>query len=273
MNFLKVHGLSNDFLVFEHDDSIDYPSLARRCCARHTGVGADGLLTVSKTENQWRLRIFNADGSEAEMSGNGIRCAAAFICYRYQVPETLRIETLSGLKTLRRVSVESNIYYFEVDMGVPLFRPSQIPIKLPENLEQVVDQSIYLSSGERIKITSVSMGNPHCSVFVDDFDFDWQFVGRELESHQLFPARTNVEFVRVLDSKTLQVRFWERGVGVTSSSGTGACAAAVAAMLKGLTEERVKVEMPAGSLLIERSLNGRISFEGPAEIVFEGRCI
>lgn len=273
MEFLKIHGLSNDFLVFEHNDSIDYPSLARRYCARHTGVGADGLLTVSKVQSRWRLRIFNADGSEAEMSGNGIRCAAAFICYKYQAPEVLHIETLSGIKTVRTTSTDSRIYYFEVDMGTPLFKPSQIPIRLPENLERIVDQSIYLSSGKRIQITSVSMGNPHCSVFVDDFDFDWIFLGRELESHQLFPARTNVEFVRVLDRETLQVRFWERGVGVTSSSGTGACAAAVSAMLKGLTGDKVRVEMPAGSLHIQRGEDGRVSFEGPAEIVFEGRCI
>ncbi len=273
MHFLKIHGLSNDFLVFEHDDSIDYSSLARSYCARHTGVGADGLLTVSKSDKCWRLRIFNADGSEAEMSGNGIRCAAAFICYRYQVDEILNIETLSGLKTLRLTSVNSRVYSFEVDMGVPLFKPSQIPIALPESLEKVVDQNIYLSSGEQIKITSVSMGNPHCSVFVEDFELDWQFLGRELESHKLFPARTNVEFVRVLNRETLQVRFWERGVGVTSSSGTGACAAAISAMLKGLTQERVRVEMPAGSLTIQRAEDGRISFEGPAEIVFEGRCI
>ncbi|MCS6884396.1 MAG: diaminopimelate epimerase [Acidobacteriota bacterium] len=270
MKFVKIHGLANDFIVLEQDDSVDYPGLARRLCLRHTGVGADGLLVVKRLEEGWQMKIFNADGSEAEMSGNGIRCVAAFICHKYGKTPSLDITTPTGKKTLKLISNNNYTYQFQVTIGKPTFTPSLIPIALPDSLERVIDYPVQLPSGQ-VLVTALSVGNPHCCVFVEDFNFDWKTIGTQLEQHPLFPSRTNVEFIRKTNSSTsIEVRLWERGVGITASSGTGASAAAMAAILKGLVTPPVKVEMPAGTLTIALDSDEQLCFQGPAEIVFEG---
>ncbi|MBL8149565.1 MAG: diaminopimelate epimerase [Blastocatellia bacterium] len=276
--FFKAHALSNDFIVIDAAEDIDYARFAKKICARHTGIGADGCLVIEPQSAgaDFGLRIFNADGSEAEMSGNGIRCAAASLYFsgRFSEPK-LKIATLSGVKELLLLSGKAHEkhFHFEVDMGEPIFEPEKIPIRVEYATKRVVDYPL-LVAGREVKVTATSVGNPHCSVFVEDFDsFNWREIGAALELHEKFPNRTNVEFVKVVSATELQVRLWERGVGETESSGTGACGAALAAILGGKVEDRVAVKMPAGEILVEWRTGSKIYIEGSAEIVCSGLVI
>jgi diaminopimelate epimerase len=275
MEFYKVHGLANDFLVIDAIEGVEYGPLAVASCSRHTGIGADGLLVLDKAaiaEADFSLRFFNSDGSEAEMSGNGVRCAAAVLYYSGRVSSPwLRFSTLAGIKTLTLSAREGVRFDFEVVIGKPGFTPSEIPMNVQQSLERVLQYPLPVDD-KTLMVTAVSTGNPHCTVFVDDFDrFDWRALGPRLESHPAFPNRTNVEFVRVISPGEIETRFWERGVGETQSSGTGSCGAAVAAMINGYTERRVQVLMPAGQLVVEWCDDGVIVFTGPTEIICQGR--
>jgi diaminopimelate epimerase len=277
MEFYKVHGLANDFLVIDAVKEADYGSLAVAACARHTGIGADGLLVLDRArvpEADFSLRFFNSDGSEAEMSGNGVRCAAAVLYYTGRANGPwLRFATLAGIKTLTLSARDGIRFDFEVVIGKPGFKPDEIPMIVSDNLERVLQYPLDVD-GKKVEITAVSTGNPHCTVFVDDFDkVDWRTLGAKLESHPAFPKRTNVEFVRVVLPAEIETRFWERGVGETQSSGTGSCGAAVAAMINGFTERRVLVNMPAGQLTVEWCDDEVIVFTGPTEIICHGRYL
>jgi diaminopimelate epimerase len=296
--FAKFHGLGNDFLVV---GAIGLPrflsKFARAILDRHTGIGADGLLVVMPPRNKKhdaRLRVFNADGSEAEMSGNGIRCAGALLAELSPARRRFLIETPAGLKSLEKVKEGRGKWVFRVAMGAPVLEPNRIPFKAGHYPAPIKGYPLPTQQGV-LPITVTSLGNPHCSVFVRSFDplvlraagvgpngvrpgagaagpadLGWESLGREIETDPLFPNRTNVEFVKVISRKEITVRFWERGVGHTMSSGTGACAATVASILNGLTERQVRVRTEAGSLLVAWPEKGEIILTGPVERIAQG---
>jgi len=230
----------------------DLPSMARSICNRHTGMGADGWILIRDTA----IRLFNADGGEAEISGNGTRCAAALLVDSGRAADALTITTGAGPKQLRLIERAGHRYVFEMDMGRPVFHEHQVHFLLP------------LKNGAR-EVTILDVGNPQCAVFVDQFPADWEAVGREIEAHPHFPKRTNVSFVRPVDPHTIEVRFYERGVGVTQSSGTGSTGAAVAAILRKAAASPVRVLTPAGESLRLR-WDDSVYLTGPAEIIGVG---
>ena len=273
--FVKYHGMENDWLVtFTKDLPTALPAFARKFLRRHTGAGADGLIAVSKPESknhEARIRFFNADGSEAEMSGNGIRCAGAFLAEQKPQKRILKIETASGVKILEKRKSGKGTWTFRVHMGPPILGAAQIPFQ-PADLESPILRFPLKTHRGELPVTVTSMGNPHCSVFVADFEsVDWLRLGREIESCENFPNRTNVEFVRLISEDEIEVRFWERGVGHTRSSGTGSCGASVASILNGLTGRRVRVRTEAGTLEVDWPEGGEVTLTGPAKRVMSGK--
>ena len=270
--FTKMHGLGNDFIVIDCRDgksgvkSEESGALARRLCHRRFGIGADQVLLLYNSEKaDFLMRIFNADGSEVEMCGNGIRCFAKYVWDRkLSGKSVLEIETSAGI-----IKPEKAGDLIRVDMGTPVLDGRQIPV----DLDGVIKDYPLTIEDKTFTITCVSMGNPHAVIFVDEVEgFDVRRYGSRIEAHRLFPKKINVEFVQVIDRKTLRMRVWERGAGETMACGTGASAVAVAANLKGIAEQKVTVKLLGGDLLIELSENGHVYMTGPAEEVFEG-CI
>ncbi|MGH9470209.1 MAG: diaminopimelate epimerase [Terriglobia bacterium] len=246
--------------------------LAIAICDRHRGLGADGFLLLlfpTDRRNDGRVRFFNADGSEAEMSGNGIRCVARFLSASRRSPRPLRLETPAGVKEIARIPAQSGESEFRVAMGEPIFEPQRIPFRDTRAVPPLTDYPIDAGGGTH-RVTITSMGNPHCSLFVSSFDFDWRALGAALERHPFFPNRTNVEFVMVVSRAEIEVRFWERGVGETASSGTGSCGASVASILTGRTGRRVRVRTSAGVLRVEWPEAGGVFLAGPAERIAGG---
>jgi len=280
MKFTKIHSLGNDFLIAE-DKKIrgieDKPALARQICERHTGVGADGLLIIrikDKSKGIVNFRVFNSDGTEAEISGNGLRCAAAFL-YHYKKIDTKRLDflTTAGKRKSKLIKQNENHYYIQIEMGIPLLSSQDIPFYDGSVHEKIIDYPLSIIR-KIYPITAVSLGNPHCAIFFDRFParIEWHQIGREIELHPFFLKKTNVEFIRVLNREEIEVLFWERGVGETLSSGSGSCAAAVAAILKDLTDQKVKVRTSMGVLEVEWK-EQKVFQSGPAEIVLEGKYI
>ncbi len=255
--FIKAHGAGNDFLLSwaEQVPAVDLPSTARAICDRHTGIGADGWMLIRGQS----IRLFNADGSEPEMSGNGTRCAAAVLIDsgRTSAGDDLVISTGAGPKHLRLLERNGRRFMFEMNMGAPIFDEREIRYALP--LRHAPQE-----------VTIINTGNPQCVVFVDVFPPDWETLGAEIEGHVHFPKRTNVSFVRVVDQHTIDVRFYERGAGVTLSSGTGSTGAAAAAILRKLAASPVTVRTPAGESLGLRWDGDSVYLTGPAEIVGAG---
>ncbi len=280
ISFTKAQGAGNDFLVIESGAGVPLPSaeVRQRICDRHYGVGSDGILFLTVPAVQpgahADLRIFNSDGGEVEISGNGTRCAAAYLVETNGFGPALVIRTGAGPKHLQMISRAENRFVFEMAMGMPVFSTRAIPFdptldpEDPTVMEPVVGFPLPLPSGAR-KVTVTSMGNPHCSLLVENFDWDWKALGAEIETHSFFPNRTNVEFFRPLSRHEIEVRFWERGVGFTLSSGTGSCGAAVAAILGGLVETPVTVRTLAGDLGVRWEKDG-VHLRGPAELVCKG---
>ncbi|HVF86692.1 MAG TPA: diaminopimelate epimerase [Pyrinomonadaceae bacterium] len=282
MRFAKLHGYGNDYIVIEANQLAGDGALGefvRRVCHRHYGAGADGVALIEKQSGgagDFGVRIFNPDGSEAAMSGNGTRCAAAYLYYQeLWSKEELRLSTRAGLKLYRlRERLGEGRYRFEAEIGKPLFESAGIPMLPDEPLPEVRNYPLAVGGGETVSVTALQMCNPNCCVFVDDFEtIDWRRLGRIIESHPQFPERTNVEFVRVRDREHIEVRVWERGVGETLSSGTGACASAVAAAFNNLTVRHVRVEMPGGLLEVEWRDDGEVLLTGTAEMVYVGEWI
>ncbi len=260
--FTKAHGAKNDFLLTWASQAPreDLPAVARAICDRHSGVGADGWLLVSPAAPDppgWdgSIRLFNADGSEAEISGNGTRCAAAFLIDAGLACDEVRLLTGAGLRRLRLIERRELAFLLEMNMGRPLCRADQVRVALP------------LAGGTR-EVTIVDVGNPQCALFVEEFPPLWQALATEIEAHPFFPRHTNVSLVRPLDRHTLEVRFFERGVGETMSSGTGSTGAVVAALLRGLADSPVKVLTRAGELDLRWEED--VYLTGPAEIVAGG---
>src|SRR5581483_150118 len=277
MHFFKLHGCGNDYLVIEESEcrDRDLSALARAICDRHFGVGSDGIAIVRSEDSskEYNVRIFNPDGSEAEVSGNGTRCVAGYLYFSNQQHEPiLRLRTLSGVKIFRLIEWDNLRYVFETDMGSPHLNPKEIPIKVNSDGPVI---GYDLKVGEKtIQITSLSMGNPHCTLFVENLNgIDIEHIGKRIESHPLFPNRTNVEFVQVIDRNNIEARFYERGAGMTLSSGSSSCAAAVASILNGFTDRRVHVHTAAGMLVVEWQEDGSVKLTGPAEVVYEGNWL
>jgi diaminopimelate epimerase len=271
--FVKTQALGNDFLLVEQAAKIpaDHPELARKICDRYFGVGADGLIIWKRVGDIFPIRIFNRDGSEAECSGNGLRCMAAYLIETGRWPENeIRLETVSGMYTLYREGSQ-----YSADMGVPQLTPDRIPFISPATtpLERVLNYPLQ-ADDHLFSISACSTGNPHCSLFVDELDDSFiDGVGPMLERHPAFPHRTNVEFIHVLNHREIEVAFWERGVGRTYASGTGSCGATVASILNGHTGRQVTVHTKAGKLVVEWPEGGRLKLTSTANIVAEGNYL
>ncbi len=272
--FTKMHGAGNDFIVVEPgDDERDWSALAQRMCDRHFGVGADGLLLVLPSESaDVRMRVINADGSEAEMCGNGVRCVAKYAIERGIVrTERFRMETGAGVLTIEAErDATGAISRARASMGRPRFAPSEIPVNIEaepplRNVSLTVD-------GQTVAVTILSMGNPHAVHFwarpVSAYPLAQ--VGPRMERHPAFPGRTNYEIARVVDRGRIEARVWERGVGETLACGSGACAVAVAAQMLHLVDDRVDVVLPGGILTVEWDGTGEVYLSGPVEEVFTG---
>lgn len=275
INFIKMHGLGNDFVLINllTEPWIDYQMVAKKWCNRRVGIGADGLILITQAEdekNHLRMTIYNSDGSEADMCGNGLRCFAKYVFEeRLVLNSEFRVETKAGVMIPTVILHDHKVKDIRVNMGKPNFLPSKIPILL-ENKE-VIDQEVRI--GDTIfRINAVSMGNPHCVIYVKNLDnFPIERVGPIIERDQIFPARTNVEFVEVINRKQLNMRVWERGAGITLACGTGACAAVVASVKNDLTDSQVTVQLPGGELFIEWAADELVYMTGPAEYVFSGK--
>ena len=281
MQFIKFHGFGNDYLVFEAESLSGIGSLndfARAICDRHYGAGADGITVVRPAEDEsadFVVRIFNADGSEAGLSGNGTRCTVAYLYYRgLWSSDELRLQTRSGVKLYRlRERISDGHYWFESELGQPGFDSASIPMLTDEPRERVMDYPLNVE-GESLRVTALSMGNPNCCIIVEDFaDLDWRRIGRALENHEQFPERTNVIFVRVIDRSNIEVRLWERGVGETLSSGTCSCAAAVASCLNDETGRHVNVHTEGGLIEVLWREDGEVVMTGRADVVYSGEWI
>lgn len=279
MEFAKLHGLGNDFLVGNASEAggpqRSLAALARKICDRHLGVGADGILyyqpTVGDRDAEFSTLIFNADGSRAEMSGNGVRCLAAFLYHTGQVSaKAVRIRTVAGVRTLTLKDQLGKVYTFEGSFGQPITDPLRIPGRFGGQSGPIVNFPLAVGS-ETVRISASSMGNPHCSTFWPELESaPVESLGPALENHASFPNRANVEFIQVVDRHRVRVRFWERGVGRTLASGTGSAAAVVAAILNDFAESPVTVETELGSLLVNWSPPAELFVTGPAEFICSG---
>lgn len=280
MHFIKMHGIGNDYIYvdeFLYKAPADIGDAARLASDRHTGIGGDGLILIQPSQiADCKMRMFNADGSEGRMCGNAIRCIARYMLERH--PEicpgdTVRIETLSGIKivTAQR-DAEGKPSMLRADMGAPGLSPESIPVLTATPQDLSLEVPGFSGSG-----VCVSMGSPHIVFFIDSdpSELDIAHIGPAIESHSLFPERVNVEFVQTQPDGSLKMRVWERGSGETMACGTGACATAVAAMLKGRTPQRTAtVHLRGGDLIIEWNPdNNRVYMTGPAALVFEGEWL
>jgi diaminopimelate epimerase len=268
MIFTKIQATGNDFILLEASQDHDWSSLAETMCHRHLGVGADGLIVISPSKvADLHMRLFNPDGSEAEACGNGLRCLTRYAIDRGLVNTSeLTVETLGGM---RKVRPHKDL--FQVDMGKPVFKASDIPVLIEDILDIIMDYSIVVK-GKRLLLTCLSMGNPHAVCFLDEpvEDFPLLEMGPEVENHPIFPNRVNFEVANIVGQKKVRARVWERGVGETLSCGTGACAIAVAARLHDYITEDVDVSLPGGILTVSWNGADEVMLRGPAEPVFLG---
>ncbi|MFH1025116.1 MAG: diaminopimelate epimerase [Nitrospirota bacterium] len=285
VHFTKMHGLGNDFILIDcrgqacPSGTKNLQDISRQLCDRRFGIGADQILLLGNSSKaDFQMRILNADGSEVEMCGNGIRCLAQYIWdRRLSEKDVLEIETLAGI-----MKPERSGDMIKVDMGEPIFEPEKIPVRLTREsnpplppfskggMGGIIDYPLQVADRE-FNITCISMGNPHAVIVVDDVSgFPVTYYGPMIETHSIFPRKTNVEFIQVLNRAEIKMRVWERGSGETMACGTGAAAAAVASSLKGLTEKTVTVHLLGGDLLIEQAVNKHVYMTGPAVEVFEG---
>ncbi len=276
IDFTKYHGLGNDFILIDNRSSsvpVVTPEQAIELCDRHSGIGADGVIFALPGENgtDYTMRIFNSDGSEPEMCGNGIRCLAGFLADlegESRNKDSYRIHTLGGVMTPQLLS-DGQV---KVDMGLPRLLAREIPTNLAPAQEKVISLPLEVV-GKIWDVTCVSMGNPHCITFVEDVAaIELESIGPKFEHHPAFPQRINTEFIQVVRRDYLKMRVWERGAGITLACGTGACASLVAGVLTGKCDGTATIELPGGPLQIEWSeLDQRVYMTGPAQKVFIGK--
>lgn len=273
MKFTKMHGISNDYIYINGaTEKIYNPSdVAIKLSDRHTGIGSDGIVMILPSKTcDFRMRMFNSDGSEAEMCGNASRCVGKYVYDKGLTKKTkVSLETLAGKKILNLHVVDGKVDMVTVDMGEPILRGVDIPTIF--DLPTVVSQPIVVS-GKKILTTCVSMGNPHSVVYVDDVDsLDLEKIGPSYECHPAFPHKTNTEFVEIISRNEVKMRVWERGAGETMACGTGACAVAVASVLNGFTDRDVRVKLRGGDLQIKwDDDDNHVYMTGPATTVYEG---
>ena len=273
MKFTKMHGIGNEYVYVNcFQEKVDNPSeVAKFVSDRHFGVGSDGLILIKPSQiADCEMDMYNLDGSQGAMCGNGIRCVAKYVYDYGIVPKTtLRIATKSGIKELNLTVENGKVSLVRVNMGSPILEASKIPVVSDQS--QAVNQPIKVN-GHTYYFTGVSMGNPHAVVYLDDVDnLDIEKIGPAFEKHPVFPDRVNTEFVKVIDRKTLKMRVWERGSGETLACGTGACAVAVSSILNNLTGEEVTVKLLGGDLKIHWDrLENLVYMTGPATTVFDG---
>lgn len=273
MKFTKMHGISNDYIYINGaTEKIYNPSdVAIKLSDRHTGIGSDGIVMILPSKTcDFRMRMFNSDGSEAEMCGNASRCVGKYVYDKGLTKKTkVSLETLAGKKILNLHVVDGKVDMVTVDMGEPILRGVDIPTIF--DLPTVVSQPIVVS-GKKILTTCVSMGNPHSVVYVDDVDsLDLEKIGPSYECHPAFPHKTNTEFVEIISRNEVKMRVWERGAGETMACGTGACAVAVASVLNGFTDRDVRVKLRGGDLQIKwDDADNHVYMTGPATTVYEG---
>lgn len=273
MKFTKMHGIGNDYVYVNClKENVENPSeVAIKISDRHFGIGSDGLILIKPSDvADGKMEMYNADGSQGAMCGNGIRCVAKYM-YDYGITDktNISVETKSGIKYLDLTLKNGKVDTVKVNMGAPILKASEIPV-ISEK-EQVISEPVTID-GKEWKITCVSMGNPHAITYIDDVKhLEIEKIGPKFENHEIFPDRVNTEFVHVIDRNTVEMRVWERGSGETYACGTGACAVAVSSILNGLTEEEVTVKLLGGDLKIfwNREEN-RVYMTGSATKVFDG---
>ena len=278
MKFTKMHGAGNDYVYIDATrEQADWQALAVAMSDRHRGVGSDGLIIALPSDSaDLRMRMFNADGSEGEMCGNGIRCLVRFARDKGIVPAgdaPVKVETLAGVLDVLPIHKNGEMAAARVGMGAPRLRPQEVPVNLPGN-DAILNYPMSVN-GQEFAIACVSMGNPHAVAFIDApvDDFPLTEIGPLVERHPLFPNRVNFEIANVQDGGRIKTRVWERGSGITMACGTGACAVAVAARLNGLCEDRVVIALPGGDLIVEWAGQGDVTMEGPVAKVFEGEWL
>jgi len=268
MRFVKLQATGNDFVLIQSDEERDWSSLAMKICDRHFGVGADGLIIlVPSMIADLGMKIFNQDGSEAEICGNGLRCLVRYAVAKGLVDKgVLDIETPAGMKTVR---VQGDL--FQVDMGIPRFRAGDIPMNIEGNIDIIQDCPVT-AGGRDLKLTCLSIGNPHAVHFPEEpvARFPLATIGPEIENNSVFPSRTNFEVANVMSPQRIIARVWERGVGETMSCGTGACAVVIASRLHEWVADEVDVILPGGMITIDWDGAGEVKLRGPAEIAFQG---
>ena len=273
MKFTKMHGIGNDYVYVNcFKETVEHPSeVAIKVSDRHFGIGSDGLILIKPSEvADGKMEMYNADGSQGAMCGNGIRCVAKYM-YDYGITDktSISVETKSGIKYLDLTIKDGKVDTVKVNMGTPILKAADIPVRSEK--EQVIDEPVIVD-GKEWKITCVSMGNPHAITYIDDVkNLEIEKIGPKFENHKIFPDRVNTEFVHVIDRNTVEMRVWERGSGETLACGTGACAVAVSSILNGLTEEEVTVKLLGGDLKIfwDRTEN-KVYMTGSATTVFDG---
>ena len=276
MKFTKWQGTGNDFVIVNgfEETITDYAAKAIEVCDRHYGIGADGLIMVLPSSiADFQMRILNSDGSEPEMCGNGIRCFARYVYENGLANKTeLSVETLAGIIRPELILENDRVVSVCVDMGEPRLQREEIPVT--GNSKETVINELLTVGDSTCRITCVSMGNPHCVIFTEEVDsLDLPASGKPIEEHPLFPRKTNVEFVQVMDRRNLRMRVWERGAGVTLACGTGTCASVVAAVLNNKTDRKVKVRLDGGELFVEWREDNHVVMTGPAVEVFRGEYL
>lgn len=273
MKFTKMHGCGNDYVYVNcFEEKVENPSkVAQIVSDRHFGIGSDGLILICPSDvADFRMRMYNADGSESEMCGNGIRCVGKYVFdYGLTDKKKVTVETGAGIKELEFTIENGKVSLVKVDMGEPILKASDVPVV--SDKEQVINEEIVVN-GTSWKMTCVSMGNPHAVVYIPDTkSLEIEKIGPHFENHEVFPNRTNTEFVQLLSRDEINMRVWERGSGETMACGTGACGATVAAILCGYTDDEITLHLPGGDLLIQWNReNNRVYMTGPATIVFDG---
>ena len=273
IKFTKMHGLGNDYVYIDaiNQKIENESSLAKFVSNRHFGIGSDGLILICKSEiADFKMRMFNSDGSEAEMCGNGIRCVGKFVYDKGLTNKTtVKIETLAGIKTLILNTKDGKVETARVDMGEPILEAEKIPVI---STEKPVKNLELEAENKKFKFTCVSMGNPHAITIVENTkEFDVEKYGKVLEIDKAFPKKANIEFAQIIDRQNINMRVWERGAGETLVCGTGACATAVACNLNGLTDRKVNIELLGGTLNIEwNETDNHVYMTGPAVTVFDG---
>lgn len=273
IKFTKMHGLGNDYVYIDaiNQKIENESSLAKFVSNRHFGIGSDGLILICKSEvADFKMRMFNSDGSEAEMCGNGIRCVGKFLYDKDLTNKTtVKIETLAGIKTLILNTKDEKVETARVDMGEPILEAEKIPVI---STEEPVKNLELEAENKKFKFTCVSMGNPHAITIVENTkEFDVEKYGKVLEVDKAFPKKANIEFAQIIDRQNINMRVWERGAGETLACGTGACATAVACNLNGLTDRKVNIELLGGTLNIEwNETDNHVYMTGPAVTVFDG---